>query len=272
MSTFVATSSARSGFALGLSAGLVLASAYFLIRAEFTAPAEPAAKAPAAGASWAPPPTPSASGKAGSMAAAALALETRLAARGGPDDQWELLARSYEFLGRGAQAKLARDHRTSGTTDLRDTIGASVKLLDPAPRAAPQSPAPATAAGVAGDLLARAEQLRRARQFAPACAAYAEAARRGAMTAGAWADYADAQASLAGRLSGAPEKSIAAALAIDSRHTKALWLKASLQHEQHRYSDALATWRELLALVPAGSSDARIVQANIAEATRLAAG
>ena len=37
-----------------------------------------------------------------------------------------------------------------------------------------------------------------------------------------------------------------------------------------RYADALATWRRLLAVVPQDSSDARIVQANIAEAARLA--
>ncbi len=52
---------------------------------------------------------------------------------------------------------------------------------------------------------------------------------------------------------------------------KALWLKASLEHEEQRYRDAVSTWRNLLAVVPADSSDARIIEANIAEATRLAA-
>jgi cytochrome c-type biogenesis protein CcmH len=92
------------------------------------------------------------------------------------------------------------------------------------------------------------------------------------MTADSWADYADAQASLAGRLDGEPEKAITRALQLDPQHPKALWLKASLAHEQHRYKEALATWRQLLAVVPPGSSDARIVSANIAEATRLATG
>jgi cytochrome c-type biogenesis protein CcmH len=92
------------------------------------------------------------------------------------------------------------------------------------------------------------------------------------MSADSWADYADAQASLAGRLDGEPEKAIARALQLDPQHPKALWLKASLAHEQHRYKEALATWRLLLAVVPPGSSDARIVAANIAEATRLATG
>jgi cytochrome c-type biogenesis protein CcmH len=121
-------------------------------------------------------------------------------------------------------------------------------------------------------LLASAEKYRRARQFKEACAAYAAAARLGAMSADSWADYADAQASMSGHLAGEPEKSLAEALALDPQHTKALWLKASLAYEQRRYSEALATWQKLLALVPPGSSDARIVEANIAEAKRLANG
>ena len=48
------------------------------------------------------------------------------------------------------------------------------------------------------------------------------------------------------------------------------WLQASLAHQERRYSDALATWRRLQSVVPADSSDARIVEANIAEAARLA--
>jgi cytochrome c-type biogenesis protein CcmH/NrfG len=90
------------------------------------------------------------------------------------------------------------------------------------------------------------------------------------MTADAWADYADAQASVSGKLAGEPARAIAAALAADPTHAKALWLQASLAHEEHRYGDALGTWRQLLAVVPPGSSDARIVTANIDEATRLA--
>lgn len=92
------------------------------------------------------------------------------------------------------------------------------------------------------------------------------------MNADAWADYADALASAGSTLQGAPADALKKALALDPRHPKALWLKASLEHEEHRYTDAVATWRNLLAVVPANSSDARIIEANIAEATRLAAG
>jgi cytochrome c-type biogenesis protein CcmH len=123
--------------------------------------------------------------------------------------------------------------------------------------------------GEVADLLARAEDHRRKREFAQACALYAAVVARGGMTADGWADYADAQASVNGRLAGEPARYIAAALGLDPQHAKALWLQASLAHEERRYSDALATWRRLQAVVPPDSSDARIVEANIVEAARL---
>lgn len=153
---------------------------------------------------------------------------------------------------------------------LRDVVAVSAGLLR-----APIVPMQATTwagQGDTGSLLAQAEDFRRKRDFARACELYAALVQRGAMTADAWADYADAQATLAGGLSGEPARSIEAALALDPRHAKALWLKASLAHEQGRYDEALATWKRLLAVVPPGSSDARIVEANIAEATGLTRG
>ena len=210
--------------------------------------------------------------KAGSMEAATLALATRLSAQGGPDDQWDLLAQSYEFLGRTADADLARQHKVSGGGDLRDAVMASAALLPgiaPGPaRSATASSGPAGAAA----LLASAEQHRRKREFIAACADYARLAKLGAMNADTWADYADASAAMTGSLAGEPEGYLDRALALDPRSPKALWLKASLQHEQRRYKDAVATWKRLLAVVPANSSDARIVQANIAEASRLGSG
>lgn len=47
----------------------------------------------------------------GSMEAAIAGLERRLAASGGNDNDWELLAKSYEFLGRSADAAQARNKR-----------------------------------------------------------------------------------------------------------------------------------------------------------------
>ncbi len=277
MSTGAIASSTRSGFILGLSAGVVLASAFFLLRGERAAPAEASASTntPAPSATSVGTHSMAASGdKAGSMEAATLALKARLAANGGPDDQWELLAQSYDFLGRGEEAKLARQHKVAAGIDLRDTIAVSAMMLS-ANRATASAASASSARAPSNDAAARiasAEQHRRNREFKEACADYAAVVRLGAMTADTWADYADAQASLAGSLAGEPEQAIAKALALDPQHTKALWLKASLAHEQRRYAEALATWRQLLALVPAGSSDARIVEANIAEATRLAKG
>ena len=48
---------------------------------------------------------------AGSMDAAVSGLERRLAAGGGGDGDWELLAKSYEFMGRAADAAAARQKR-----------------------------------------------------------------------------------------------------------------------------------------------------------------
>lgn len=272
MSTGTITSSARSGFALGLSLGLVLASGFFLAWPDMAYRATAAASTPVPAASPAPSAMGASAARAGSMEAATLALKTRLATQGGADEQWELLAQSYDFLGRGAEARLAREHKTSAAGDLGDAVAASAMLLSAARPATGIGPATRADPGSAATMLAGAEEHRRKREFKDACAAYAEAARLGAMTADSWADYADAQASLNGRLAGEPEQAIARALEIDPRHPKALWLKASLAHEQHRYKEALATWRQLLAIMPPGSSDARIVEANIAEATRLATG
>jgi cytochrome c-type biogenesis protein CcmH len=65
-------------------------------------------------------------------------------------------------------------------------------------------------------------------------------------------------------------KAIDAALQLDPAHLKALWLKASLAHEEHRYADALVVWKRLRAALPPESSDVRVIDANIAEATDLA--
>jgi cytochrome c-type biogenesis protein CcmH len=49
-------------------------------------------------------------GKAQSMESAAAGLEARLARGGGSAADWNLLAQSYEFLGRAADAQRAREH------------------------------------------------------------------------------------------------------------------------------------------------------------------
>jgi cytochrome c-type biogenesis protein CcmH len=108
--------------------------------------------------------------------------------------------------------------------------------------------------------------------FAAEAAAYREAIRVNPMDADAWADLADSLAAAAGNDLRAGREEIGQALAIEPRHLKALWLRASLELQEQRYAAAAATWRELQSLVAAESSDARVIAANIAEADALQAG
>jgi hypothetical protein len=62
--------------------------------------------------------------RAGSMDEMLARLEARLASQGGSDADWELLAQTYEFVGRTDDAKLARAHQLppSATTDASPAI------------------------------------------------------------------------------------------------------------------------------------------------------
>jgi tetratricopeptide (TPR) repeat protein len=170
-----------------------------------------------------------------------------------------------------AMASVPAGHPPVGERGLGDAVMTTLQMsVTPAANVSTGMPGAATRAG-APDLVAQADELRRQRRFKEAAEVYRRAAAAGSMNADSWADYADALASDGSSLKGPPAAALAKALALDPRHPKALWLKASLEHEEHRYRDAVSTWRNLLAVVPAGSSDARIIEANIAEATRLAA-
>jgi len=168
-----------------------------------------------------------------------------------------------------ATAMLPAGHPRMGERNLADVVTTTLRMSGTSNGSAAM-PGASSRAG-SPDLLARADDLRRQRKFKEATEAYRLAAAAGRMNADAWADYADALASAGSSLQGAPADALAQALTLDPRHPKALWLKASLEHEEHRYQDAVTTWRNLLAVVPVNSSDARIIEANIAEATRLAA-
>src|SRR5260221_7461234 len=76
-------------------------------------------------------------GNAGSMGNAIAALEGRLAKGGGSADDWELLAKSYEFLGRPADAAKARARQLPPLPP--DTDGAAVRA---APAGSPAAPSP----------------------------------------------------------------------------------------------------------------------------------
>jgi hypothetical protein len=206
-------------------------------------------------------PGPAKSSAAGSMASAIGSLESRLAKGGGSADDWELLAKSFEFLGRSDDAKLARAHQ-----------------LPPLPPDSGESPAAPTAAAVAAPvltadslkLLAKASSARQNKRMKEALAIYAQLASRGQMTADSWADYADAAASARGKLAGEPETYIGKSLALNPQHPKALWLKASAAEEARRYGEAVLAWQQLQAVVAPDSSDAKIVAANLQQDRKLA--
>jgi tetratricopeptide (TPR) repeat protein len=136
--------------------------------------------------------------------------------------------------------------------------------------------APHGAAGLTDDRRAAAlraahagEQLRIQRKFSEAEAAFREAVEADPSDADAWADLADSAAAASGKDLTAGREAIERALEIDPHHLKALWLRASLELQERRYPAAAATWRELQPLVPPDSADARVIEANIAEADAL---
>jgi cytochrome c-type biogenesis protein CcmH len=209
--------------------------------------------------------TAAANGGAESMSSAIASLEARLAKGSGTADDWELLAQSYQFLGRPADAAKAR-----------------AKQMPALPMSAPDATvatATAVSASAAPTLsaesvkrLAEASAARRDKKLADAAAIYSQLAASGQMNADSWADYADTAASLQGsKLAGEPETFIARSLALDPQHPKALWLKASADEEAGRWNDAVLVWQKLETVLEPRSADAKIVVANLQHDLKLAA-
>jgi len=243
------------------------------------------------------PPGGSAPGR--SMELEVSALEARLARGGGSEADWTLLAQAYEFLGRPEDARRARAHTTGAAAAApvismsAETLAAAAAASAPASGASLPKSAASSAAAVdepgasvtsleaqvsahpsdASGWLALAELRRTQHDYAAARLAYSKVVGLGAMSAQSWADYADVLGSLAdGSLTGEAAGAIDNALRLDPDNSKALWLKASQAHEQHRYAAALEGWRRLRKLLPPDSPDLQIIEGNIAEAESLAAG
>ncbi|HXB19070.1 MAG TPA: hypothetical protein VNV40_09570 [Steroidobacteraceae bacterium] len=279
----------------GLIVAFAVAAAiiHFAISSRRTQSGSPHMAAAAAPASTAAAPAP-----AQSMAAAVASLEARLARRGGSDADWELLAKAYDFLGRADDAKRARAHVASPSTGVADgsegpmsmetliAEAAAAGNASASPAASSSAAAPSSASPAASleklrqrvhdhpsDVsawLALADLYRGQHDDAAARDAMAKVVALHGMTAQSWADYADILGSLAsGSLVGAAGNAIDQSLALDPANAKALWLKASQAHEQRRFADALTWWHKLRAVLPADSPDARIIDDNIAEDTRL---
>jgi cytochrome c-type biogenesis protein CcmH len=187
--------------------------------------------------------------RVGSVEDATAKLAQRLGTQGGGAADWNLLAQSYDFLNRPADAAAARKHAQNTGT--------------PAPPADKPNPKFVS-------LVQKAEKLRVARDYAKAADAYREAAVAGELNADEWANYADAAASAGGgKLQGAPVAYIDRALKLEPEHPKALWLKASALHDAGRFGEAIEAWLHLQRVLPESSPDAKIVAQNIAEDRQL---
>jgi len=201
-------------------------------------------------------------------------LADRLAARleKSPDDAagWMLLATTYRQLGREPDAAAA-ERRAS------EAVGGPVIASDlhwqtmSAPGTAAMHDATATGPSLATQYVREGQRLRVQRKFSEAAQAFRGAVEADPTDADSWADLADSAAAAAGNDLTVGRKAIQQALAIDPRHRKALWLRASLELQERNFTAAAVTWRTLEALVAPGSPDARVISANIAEAEALAA-
>jgi cytochrome c-type biogenesis protein CcmH len=208
---------------------------------------------------------------ADSMASAVAALENRLAQGGGSNADWELLAKSYEFMGRPADAAAARARRLSPRAGAAAALAAAAAPMTSAPNATRGLDEPRELSAAARKLIADAAAARGRRDLTAASADYQELVAMHAMTADTWADYADVAAGLNGNsLVGEPEKYLQAALNLDPQHAKALWLQGSLQHETGRYAQAVSTWQKLAGVLGPDSPDAKVIAANLAEDQQLA--
>lgn len=175
------------------------------------------------------------------------------------DADWAMI--THAFLG-GPPPRTAATPATPGNATQRAQL--SAEELEAVTRREP---------GNVDAWLALAQARRVAREFPQAAAAYEAALKIDARNPDAWADYADALASTNGRrLAGKPATAIEQALRLEPNHLKGLWLAASLDLEERRFTAALARWQQLRAALPAGSPDASIIDANIAEARQLAEG
>ena len=228
------------------------------------------------------------SGPAKSMEAEITALEARLTRGGGTADDWTLLAKAYDFLGRPDDARRARARAANPAAGVVTQMNAGALVAAASATEARSAESPTAAAAPAASVaeleqrvktkprdvqgwLALADLHRAEHDNRAARDALEKVVALKGMTAQSWADYADVLASLGGgSLTGAAGSAIDSALAVDPSNTKALWLKASQAHEQRHFTDALTWWKRLRSALPADSPDARIIDGNIAEDTSLA--
>jgi len=200
-------------------------------------------------------------------------LAERLAARlaGAPDDPqgWSLLAATYRQLGREEEAAAAEQRAIEAGADPAAIAAAHQQSAVATGTLAPPRAVMTTQAAGAKFVI-EGQRLKVQRKFHEAELEFRKAVEVDPGDADSWADVADCAAAAAGNDLTAGRDAIERALAINPRHRKALWLQASLALQEGRYAAAADNWRTLSGLVAAGSPDARVIAANIAEADALA--
>ncbi|HWA37434.1 MAG TPA: c-type cytochrome biogenesis protein CcmI [Burkholderiales bacterium] len=109
-------------------------------------------------------------------------------------------------------------------------------------------------------------------RYPEAVRAYSRAAAKAPRDADLLAELADALAMARGQnLQGEPEELVLRALQIDPKNLKALALAGTAAFGRDDFAGAVRYWSRMLAEVPAGTEDARAIQANIDEARAMAA-
>jgi cytochrome c-type biogenesis protein CcmH len=106
------------------------------------------------------------------------------------------------------------------------------------------------------------------RQYKEADAAFAKAAATGKVDARQLADWADAHViANNGKWDKTARDILARAMAADNKQLKVLALAGSEAFDRAEYKQAIAHWKKMRELAPADSMDAKLADANIAEAT-----
>jgi cytochrome c-type biogenesis protein CcmH len=235
-----------------------------------------------------------------SVAEATDRLAARLQREPDDVDGWQLLASSYEYLGRTKEAADAAARAAA----LRGVAGQSVSppAMLASPSTAPaQTADPAQLAEIIGvssatgaarvaagegmnastaeleaavasrpqdvdALVALGRGYQASKRYADAGRTYAAAIKLKPQDASLLADYGDVLAAANGSwLPGEPMQWIDKALSLDPTHPKALWLAATAATQQGDHQGALVFWQRLQQVLPPDSADAAAVAANIAE-------
>ncbi len=104
-------------------------------------------------------------------------------------------------------------------------------------------------------------------QYDTSAKAYENAiAKMSGESADLYADYADAQALANNRsLQGKPMDAVVRAIQIDPNHTKSLWLAGTGAYQAKDWQKTKQYWEHLLTLMPQGSENAQMIEANLRE-------